>query len=576
MRLLDRLVKTFRRPARETAAERAEWIENAVRGVAARAQQEQVARLRHAARSFEGAETPPWVASWATTAAGINEDLQHQLPILRARSRQLARNNEWARRYRLQLVDNVLGVAGIRLQMRVRQPANPRQPSDGTLPLDTETNALIEKGWERWGRRGSCDVSGKLSWKEIEKLMLWTLATDGEILYRFRIVQSPFRIQLQILDPTLLDVTLRREYQGRRVRLGVEIDDDGRPVAYWLRAAKAGDLANDLSAIGAHVRLPADQVRHRFVVEEVDQLRGVPPLAIGARRLHMLHDFEEAAAVACSNSAKRLGFFVSPTGEAPETIADQMVSSVLEAAKAAGKVLTPEEVRQLNAAAEKYTTTVPGTFDTIPTGYDFRQYDSPWPNVDSTQYVKGQVRGWSAAQGVSYVSIGNDLSDVNYSSARVGILDEREHHKEWQATLISFLHQEVFEEILPYIVAATPGLEMSRLADYLAAATWQARRWQGIDPVKEASADEKNLQNSLTSRSRIIMSRGEDPEEVAAEIAADEALFGPLPRPSALTLAASDTSADPDAAGDAAPARRNFLPRFTLRPVRQSAHDDRR
>ena len=138
------------------------------------------------------------------------------------------------------------------------------------------------------------------------------------------------------------------------------------------------------------------------------------------------------------------------------------------------------------------------------------------------------------------------------------------------------MHQEVFEEVLPYIVAATPGLEISRLADYLAAATWQARRWQGIDPVKEASADEKNLQNSLTSRSRIIMSRGEDPEEVAAEIAADEALFGPLPRPSANAPDPSDNSDDPEAAGDAAPARRNFLPRFTLRPVRQSAHDDRR
>jgi capsid protein len=284
----------------------------------------------------------------------------------------------------------------------------------------------------------------------------------------------------------------------------------------------------------------------------------------------MLHDFEDAAAVACSNSAKRLGFFVSPSGDAPPGFADQIVSSVLDAAHAAGKVLTPDEIQQITASAEKYTTTVPGTFDTVPSGYDFRQYDSPWPNIDSTEYVKSQVRGWSAAQGASYVSIGNDLADVNYSSARVGILDEREHYKELQSRLISWLHEDVFETVLPYLAAATPGLQVSRLPDYLAAATWQARRWQGIDPVKESQADETNLQNGLTSRSRIIMARGEDPDEIAAERAADVALFGPLPTASAAAPDAGAPDPDGDAADDSVAdkrPRRNFLPISKLRPV---------
>ena len=574
MRLLDLLAKPFRRAPRETAAERAAWIDSAVRGIAAQSHREQLAQLRTASRSFEAGETPAWVSSWATTAAGINEDLHNQLPTLRARSRNLARNNEWVKRYRIQLVDNVLGAAGIRLQMRLRQPARGRQPTAGTAPLDSEANALLESAWSAWGKRGNCDVSGRLCWKEIETLMLWTLAADGEILYRYRPGAGPYRMQIQLLDPTLLDVTIRREYQGRRVRMGVEIDDDGKPVAYWLRAAKAGDLGMDSSTVGAHLRIPAEQIRHRFLVEEVDQIRGVPQLAIGARRLHMLHDFEDAAAVACSNSAKRLGFFVSPSGDAPPGFADQIVSSVLDAAHAAGKVLTPEEIQQITASAEKYTTTVPGTFDSLPTGYDFRQYDSPWPNIDSTEYVKSQVRGWSAAQGASYVSIGNDLADVNYSSARVGILDEREHYKELQARLISWLHEDVFETVLPYLAAATPGLQVSRLPDYLAAATWQARRWQGIDPVKEALADETNLQNGLTSRSRIIMSRGEDPDEIAAERDADVSLFGPLPTatPGATAMAADPADpADPAEPAESAPAKkspqRNFLPSSHLRPV---------
>ena len=73
MRLLDLLAKPFRRAPRETAADRAAWLESAVRGMAAQAHHAQLAQLRTASRSFEAGETPAWVASWATTAAGIND-----------------------------------------------------------------------------------------------------------------------------------------------------------------------------------------------------------------------------------------------------------------------------------------------------------------------------------------------------------------------------------------------------------------------------------------------------------------------------------------------------------------------
>ena len=90
VRFLDLLAKPFRRAPRETAADRAAWLESAVRGMAAQAHHAQLAQLRTASRSFEAGETPAWVSSWATTAAGINEDLHNQLPTLRARSRNLA------------------------------------------------------------------------------------------------------------------------------------------------------------------------------------------------------------------------------------------------------------------------------------------------------------------------------------------------------------------------------------------------------------------------------------------------------------------------------------------------------
>lgn len=544
MGFLARLFNRGAAPSNETAADRAAWIDSAVRVVAQQAQANYLASLRSAQRSFEAAETPAWTESWPTHAAPINDDLARQLPTLRARSRGLARNNEWAIRYLIQLDDNILGEAGLRLQMRMTKLNG--EPH-------TEINDRLEAAFTRWGQ--DADVSG-MSWREVETLALAGLPQDGELLYRLRPGAGPMGIQIQLLDPALLDVALNREWGGARIRMGIEINDDGRPQAYWLRMSRVGDGPNDLVSVGRHVRIPAEQIRHRFLRREVGQLRGYPWLAGGARRLWLLHDFEESAAVASSNAAKRQGFFVTKDGEAPSGFADTIISSVLDTAKAAGKVLTPDEIATITAAAEKYNTTMPGQFDTLPHGTEFQKFETAWPNIQADSYIKQQLRGWAAARGMSYVTVGNDLEAVNYSSARVGIIDEREHYKTVQGLLKSWLHAEVFAAVLPYLVLGTPSLKVDRIPAYAAAATWQPRRWAGIDPVKEATANEINLRLKLTSRRRIILERGEDPDEIQKEVETEEALYGALD--AASDAPAADPAEGKDAEENPTPAKRRL------------------
>lgn len=502
---------------RETAAQRAEWLKSTVQTAAAQAHGRMLNDLRQTAqRNFETAETTPWTESWSTSEVHINDALERQLPTLWTRAAGLARNNEWAKAYLIALEDNVLGTAGITLQMQIKR-------QDGTK--DDTANTALETAWAILG--GSIEVSG-LTWPEIEALALGTLARRGELLYRLLPGSGPMGFQIQMLDPTLLAVTLNRDYQGRRIRMGKEIDDAGRVVAYWLQMAKVGDLPSQYISVGKQVRVHASEIRHHYITEEVGQLRGIPWLTVGARRLWLTKDFEESAAVASSNAAKRQGFFYTPSGEAPPGFADTVVSSVLDAAKAAGKVLTPDEIQTIMAAAEKYNTTVPGQFDTLPNGVQFTPFESVWPNVDASSYIKGQIRGWAAARGMSYVTAGNDLEAVNYSSARVGILAEREHFKRVQGRLKAWLHAEVFAAALPYLILKTRQLSQSRIDEYLAAATWQPRRWAGIDPVKEMQANEIALRLKLTSRRRLILERGEDPDEIAAEVATEDTKYGAI------------------------------------------------
>lgn len=520
---------------RESATARAAWVDATAHRVATQLAAQNAHALRAASRSLETATTKPHTESWATHSRHINDVLAMSLPTLWARSENLARDDEWATRYLIQLEDNVLGENGIQYQSRVRTPAG---------QFDAATNAELEAFWQQWAQRGACEVSGRYTFRECETLIINSLARGGEMLVRLR-ASGPYGFQLQLLPYKLLDVALRRDYKGNRVRMGVEIDDDGVPLFYWLLAHRYGEsLDSDITTVGKHLRVPASQILHRFDAAEIDQLRGVPWLSTGAQRLWQLHDFTESAAVATSNAAKRQGFFVSPDGNAPPGFADTIVSATLDAARAAGKVLSADEITALSAAAQKYSTTVPGQFDTLPLGYSFQPFESKWPDVNSSGFIKDQIRGWSAARGVSYHTLGNDLSDVNYSSAQVGILDERNHFKVVRRKLTSWLHQAIGPRVLQRAVLHNTKLRASRLAEYIAAMEWQGHTWPAIDPRKAAEADDIALRNKSLSRRRIWIAKGLDPDDMETEILAEEKKFGPL---DATATNASTTPAARDA-----------------------------
>lgn len=505
----------------EAASDRAAWLDKTIQSVGHAAQLKMLQDIRTASRNFEAAETPAWTDSWSSTETPINDALANKLPTLWARANGFARNNEWARAYLISLDDNVLGPDGMRLQMQIKLAGR-----GASRPLnDARANAIVESAWAKWGEHA--DVSG-MSWRQVEDLALQTLARRGEMLYRHVYGSGPFGYQIQLLDPILLDVTLNRAFGGNRVRMGKEIDDAGKPVAYWLQASRAGDLPTGYLGVGKHLRVPASDIEHHYIIEEPHQLRGIPWMTVGARRLWLVHDFEEAAAVASSNAAKRSGFFYTPSGEAPPGFADQIVSSVIEEARRTGKVLSADEIQSIQSAADKFNTLVPGQFDTLPGNTQFQPFESKWPSIDASDYVKSQLRGFTASQGSSYVTVGNDLESVNYSSAQVGIIGEREHHKKTQVRFRDMLSVPVFRKCLPYLVAKTPEMSARRMDEYLNAASWLPRRWAKIDPVKEMVANELALKLKLTSRRRLISERGEDADEIFNEASEEDLQFGPI------------------------------------------------
>jgi capsid protein len=149
-------------------------------------------------RGYEAAKVDRLVADWVTSIRSADAGLLTTLRVMRARSRDLANNNDYAKRFLNMAKTNIVGPRGVTLQVRAR---------DDNGQLDTFANRVIERDFSAWGQRGVCTVDGRLSWIDAQKLFVETVARDGEALVRLVAgwQDNPWQFALQFLDIDHLD-----------------------------------------------------------------------------------------------------------------------------------------------------------------------------------------------------------------------------------------------------------------------------------------------------------------------------------------------------------------------------------
>jgi len=444
-------------------------------------------------RAYEGAMISRLTSDWVTSGTSADAEIDGSLVRLRNRSRQLVRDNPYARQAIRAIGANVVG-RGIRLQGRV-----PMQRGGGRL--DANINRQIERAWEDWCHADTCHVAGRLSFAEILRLAITSVAESGEVFIRLvpqAVGNGRTPLALEVLESDYCDEGKSHgaEPDGQQWRMGVKVDRWQRPVAYAFRTRHPGDLVNSVG--GAVVEVPASDVRHLFISERPNQTRGVPWTASAIQRLHHLAGYEQAEVVRARAASSLMGFIQSPEGELQ-----------------GDEVYDDERVSNFEPGVFKYL--APGETVSVP------QLDAPDGQFEP--FMRGMLRAVAAAIGCSYETISRDYSQSNYSSSRLSLLEDREMWRMLQDWLIEHLCRPVFLRWLEAALASgdlqIPGATPD--TGRLAMVRWFPRGWEWVDPQKEVGAYKDAVRCGFKTQGEVVAAGGGDLEELLLALAEERA-----------------------------------------------------
>jgi lambda family phage portal protein len=414
---------------------------------------------------------------WRPRRAGASANADHALDAkkIRVKARALVQNVPYVAAGLAELVSATVGT--------------------GIIPRATGMEAdKLNALYKRWIPQS--DADGLLDFFGQVALAYRTMEQDGEVLVRLR----PRRpsdglavpLQLQVLEIDWLDSDKTGVVGGNQVINGIEYDMLGARVAYWLFDQHPGDIITTKSRSRQSKRVPAQNIIHLFSPQRPGQGRGFSRLAPVITRVRDLQLYEDAE-LARKNLETRLSVLASGDTSSMENPAANGQSS--------GDAAKTGSLGELAS----------GSVMAVPDGVNLTVVE-PKPAPGYVETVTFALKLIASGMGVPYEALTGDMSEVNFSSARVRLINYRCAVQQMQwLTLVPVLLRPIHEAFVD--AAYLAGL--IREPDY--SVEFSTPKFDYVNPMQEVAAEQAEIAVGLSTVSEKIRQRGEDPDRVFAE-----------------------------------------------------------
>ena len=415
-------------------------------------------RITKANKDFWNANSP-----FETTASPDRD-------ILRARARWLHENNPIMANIDKTIVNNVVG-RGIKLQSKT-----------GISKFDDE----VEKLFKEWSKKDNCDITGRLNFGDLQRLILEQRMVDGEIFIYKRVTKDKnFPLKIQLIEADRVN----KYNNWENVIDGIEVDENGKPIKYYIVNNR------DYEAKMEYLELKAEDVVNYFRMERATQYRGVSEYKQAILDLKNFSAFQSAT-IQAARARANIAYIVEQD-ETPGFANGLSEDEDLEM------------LQDINGVMVHY----------LKRGQKINKLDPDL--VDSTygDFISNVVRMLATARNVSYELAFRDFSKVNYSSARASLIQDHKRFDYEQQHMIDYVLNPIFETWLDVMVMAGRIKSINSISYFNNKQKYIKPKWitparEWVDPLKDMNAIAKELELGLTTKSEIVASRGKDFEEV--------------------------------------------------------------
>jgi lambda family phage portal protein len=462
---------------------------------------------RRVMRSYQGGESNRLTAHKSPKNLSADQELAGPFGAdsVRAYSRMLVRDNAYAWGVVDTIVSSVVG-CGIKAQSML-------ETKDGT---DIEnTNWKRDEIWDRWCE--VCDINGRLNFDEIQALAQREIVEAGEVLiHKVKVplvnrgIMRDVPLALELIEADRLaserDGYLISRQNGIRIQRGIELDELGRPIAYWIYPAHPLQ-PNVISTTPQ--RIPASEIIHLFRQDRIGQTRGISwfaPVVQWLRDLGTYVDNEMQASAVQSCFTVAVKTNSTPTGLLPSNDGDSVDSD-----------------------GNKYEYLQPGQIMYLQPGESIESANPGRMASQSDTWISLMLRGIAVGTGLSYEIVARDYSRTTYSSSRTSQLEDRRRFRRWQGYLKTHLCQPIWDAFCD--AAAVAGVEsFPTMTDLLenrrasAPVEWQTPEWEWVDPQNEQQASQSSIDAFQSTYQAELGSRGRNWRQVFYQRAKEEKL----------------------------------------------------
>lgn len=425
---------------------------------------------------------------------------------MRAWARKLVRDNAYAWGVVDTIVSSVVG-CGISAQSMVETP-------EGEDIEDV--NWKRDETWEQWCEL--CDVNGQMTFDEMQRMAQREIVEAGEVLIHlvttnrkeYRGISRPVPFALEIIEADRLAAdkdtyTIARD-GGLRIVRGVELDDMGKPVAYYIYK----DHPNAPYAWNrTPERIPAKDIIHLYRRDRVGQSRGISwfaPVMTWLRDLGVYVDNELQASAVASCFGVAIKTTSTPNGLLPGSGDDTQSSDGNDY-----EFLEPAMVMHLRPE-ESIESFNPGR-----------------PNTGADAWISLMLRGIAVGTGLSYEVVARDYSKTTYSSSRTSQLEDRRRFRCWQQYMLQHMCQPIWDRFCES-AALDGNPDFPTMAELLenrrkfAPVEWQTQEWEWVDPQNEQAASQASIDGLQSTYQVELGNRGRNWRQVFYQRAKEEEL----------------------------------------------------